>query len=914
MNRFWTRMKLDDDFVHFLSELRKKLCEEYQNRVRHFQPLCWIEKMQFNLENVYTELSIVKRSSRRRWEKTRKIVQLSDIFDEDEKSKPRIILIEGSPGMGKTTLSLKLAHDWAKDQMPDKFPEVELVLLIKCRDMKDSIQESAKTQLLPFDDKHLLKDLDSFFHFVPDKIMLIVDGVDEISEKYESHVFDLLKRRCLRDCYVVLTSRQEKGMEVRKYCDKLLEINGYSHESRNNYINKYFESNLDLAEKLQEKIQRNTEIDLQTLAMNPLNTLLLCVVFEDNDGNLPTTVTELYDNIVECIWKRYCKKEGLDEKDNSFKMAMHAALGRLAYESLIEHDTLYFRESKLKEDEIQCTNIGFLYKDNISTKILMPDNTYWFLHKTFQEFFAAYHCVYTETEIDMSKLSHYTSKGGAKFIQVLKFMSSMLQKQNVEDHKEFIKQLGLCFSCHPVTNEDLQAFLSIFCTVLSENDLDRDIAGTVKTFIPKKLEFKIESRDPYNEYFLKIMPRILNLLETGVKGEDDQKVELLQLEFSDLTNGTEWLKLICEAQMKNLVVNVMYFEHCSLEVNYLAEMLSENSTVRTLILTNNGITNEGLDILAKGLCTNSTLEALILSEYYLGFKNESPSKFTGMAEMLARNDKLEELCLNNNPLGSAGVTWIAEALESNKGVKRLYLNITDCGDEGAAALAKMLSANSNIRELSLEKNGITNEGLDILANGLCKNTTLETLTLSGNDLGFKNESSSKFTGMAEMLATNDKLKELKLDHNPLGSTGVTWIAEALESNKGVKHLYLQNTDCGDEGAAALAKMLGINKTLEFLYLCGRFTLFTHNVSLLKNNIGDEGATALADVLKEHNSSLKELHLCRNKNITDKGLKNLTETVQKNKALTLYIDCPEQKMKDDEETMVRIKPGCRFKIF
>ena len=31
------------------------------------------------------------------------------------------------------------------------------------------------------------------------------------------------------------------------------------------------------------------------------------------------------------------------------------------------------------------------------------------------------------------------------------------------------------------------------------------------------------------------------------------------------------------------------------------------------------------------------------------------------------------------------------------------------------------------------------------------------------------------------MATNDKLEELNLSHNPLGSAGVTWIAEALES-------------------------------------------------------------------------------------------------------------------------------------
>ena len=510
------------------------MCKEYKYRASSFQPLPWIDKMQFKLKDVYTKLTVVNRE-KCGWKKTNKIVEPSDMFGENEESNPRIILIEGSPGTGKTTLSLKLAYDWAMGQMPDKFPEVELVLLIKCRDINDSIQESVKTQLLPSDNDELRNVLDSFLR--SGKIMLIVDGVDEISKNAESHVVNLLNRKCLQNCYVVLTSRQEKGIEVRKYCDKLLEIEGYSYKSIMSYINKYFGSNIDLAKKLQEKLQTKTENNLQTLATNPLNTLLLCVVFEDNDGNLPTTVTELYQNIVECIWKRYCKKKRPEEKDILFEMAKQT-LGRLAYESLIEHDTLYFRENKLGEDEIQCTNIGFLYKDDISTKILKPDNTYWFLHKTFQEYFAAYHCVYTETELDMSKLSHYTMEGGAKFIQVLKFMSSMLQKKNAEDHKQFIKQLGSRFTSKPDICENKVA-LSILCTVLSENDLDNDIAGTVKTFIPKSLIFIEAVNDPYFKYFLEIMSRILNLLGTEVKDVDNQKVELDILGFFMVSNGTE---------------------------------------------------------------------------------------------------------------------------------------------------------------------------------------------------------------------------------------------------------------------------------------------------------------------------------------------------------------------------------------
>ena len=742
--------------------------------------------MQFKLENLYTKLSVVKRE-KSGWKKTKKNVELSDIFDEDEESEssPRIILIEGSPGTGKTTLSLKLAYDWARGKMPNKFPEVELVLLIKCRDMKDSIQESAKTQLLPWDNDQLWNALDSFIH--SGKIMLIIDGVDEIPKSAESHVVNLLNRKVLRNCYVVVTSRQEKGMEVRKYCDKLLEIDGFSDESRNSFIDKYFTSNIDLAQKLQEKIRTSTENNLQSLATNPLNALLLCVVFEDNDGDLPTTVTELYENIVECIWTRYCKRKRPDEKAISPEMAMQT-LGKLAYECLIERDTLYFSESMLKDEEKKpCTNIGFLYKDDISTRISKSQITYWFLHKTFQEYFAAYHCVYIEKEIDMSKLSYYTHKDGAKFIQVLKFLSFMLQKKSAEHHKKIIAQLASRISQNVECESD--AGLDIMCQVLSENELDKDLAGAVKTFIQEDLMINTEKKMYYS-----IMPRILNLLVTG--GEDKETLKLDMLKIEGFHDDTEWLRLICEALLKNLVVDEMYLVDCKVDATFLQQMLSENSTLQSLSL---------------------------------------------------------------EPI-----------------------------------------------------NNITYGAVNTLAKGLCKNSTLNELYLTNINLGEHDEPSSEFTDMVEMFQTNVTLKILHLDLNPLGSGGVTWIAEALGSNQGLKELSLRNTECDDEGAVALAKMLRMNKTLERLALCNHDD--DEDEDEYYNSTGDKGATALADVLKEYNSSLRKLHLCRNTNITNTGLRKLIEAVQKNKILTLYIDLPEQiSLTLDNETMERIQPSLRCSI-
>ena len=77
-----------------------------------------------------------------------------------------MILIEGSPGIGKRTFCLTLAYDWANQSSVASFPEFELVLLLKCRDINGDLTEAITEQLLPND---ISKDIqETFFHFLND--------------------------------------------------------------------------------------------------------------------------------------------------------------------------------------------------------------------------------------------------------------------------------------------------------------------------------------------------------------------------------------------------------------------------------------------------------------------------------------------------------------------------------------------------------------------------------------------------------------------------------------------------------------------------------------------------------------------------------------------------------------------------
>ena len=80
-------------------------------------------------------------------------VDMSSILDPyEECSAPRTVLIEGEPGMRKTTYCKKYAYDWAtKKQAPQGCGSTafKAVFLLKCREMHSDVWEAIDEQLLP---------------------------------------------------------------------------------------------------------------------------------------------------------------------------------------------------------------------------------------------------------------------------------------------------------------------------------------------------------------------------------------------------------------------------------------------------------------------------------------------------------------------------------------------------------------------------------------------------------------------------------------------------------------------------------------------------------------------------------------------------------------------------------------------
>ena len=436
-----------------------KLLRAEYNRRAQLRPLLWESTIQLPLEKVYTRLKIVSRrrgsnqGETKRWrdviwaedsrpdatsaEAPANKANPCDVFGMLKENTDVMTIVEGSPGIGKTTFCLKLANDWANSSSAASLPEFELVLLLKCRDIEGDLTEAIVEQLFP---KDLSKDArEELLRFLEDienqeRVLIILDGLDELAEKSKHYVDDLLHRERWACCYVLTTTRQEKGIEVRKQpkfvFNLFLQIEGFTEEDSFEYIRRHFKiagpEHSSKGEKLVEEIKDNKL--LRDLQSNPLNLLLLCIVYEDHEGKLPSSRTNLYQVIVVCLLRRYCarhkvkaSKEDMD-LEKQFKTDIRC-LGELAWNCLL-NDRHSFFEKELEElerrsDKLVVHELGFVYKEE-SFKVLKPQHEYCFLHKSFHklrrnEFSVFEHLYFLAVEL--------------KFPQVFVFVCGILREE-----------------------------------------------------------------------------------------------------------------------------------------------------------------------------------------------------------------------------------------------------------------------------------------------------------------------------------------------------------------------------------------------------------------------------------------------------------------------------------------------------
>ena len=692
---------------HDLSVITKHLRAEY-NRRSLLKPLLWENTFKLPLDDVYTKLSVVSRriTDFRLEDRT---VNMFDIFKTVNKDDDSMVLVEGSPGIGKTTFCLKISHDWANQKIPSEsaFPVFKLLLLLKCRDICGDVIDAIVDQLLPMEGKVKEKLVD----YIKDvhnqeNILVILDGLDELPAAGESHVDKLLRRRMLPLCYVLATSRQEKGIEVRQKVDfdVILQIEGFTKVDSFEYIRKHF-SHLGLdhvakGERLIQSIRENTF--LHALPSNPLNLLLLCVVFEDYEGNLPSSRTELYHIIVGCLLRRYCAKNKVeaaaDDKalEKQFKDSL-LALGQLAWRCLQE-DRFSFREEELEKLErtmetLAARKLGLVFKEASSKKI-NPQHEYHFFHKTFQEYLAALYLAHKLLEEKVNvfhglKLSF--DDVTRKYNQVFFFVSGILGEAACNLFEQIGENLKVeCWNWLKCTKQEATFFTECF----SESGEAEQMAMTLCSFIPFPQSVTCRAAKKGFQVF-----------------EGFQRVANACKSFSQLQFPVHFS---------------VYFDDI-MHLRSLDEFLTSYSRLETIFFSSEGFRKPITDLMYHVLRVKSSLHSFTLQ--------------------------------TNCRFSSEEAVTIGDSLAANKTLQTVTLKLPgELGEHWATVLEKGLSGDTPLTSVVLEISGSVRKSSMVALNNLLRNRSLQSFSLTI----YGDMHDSLATSVAEGLAANPYLKSLTL--------------------------------------------------------------------------------------------------------------------------------------------------------
>ena len=365
----------------------------------------------------------------------RKEISIDEILlaDKGQKKPPRLVLMEGAPGIGKSTLAWELCRKSMR--------QYSLVVLLRLREVK--VQNiSNMSQLFcqyESEDKKCL--VEEVAKSQGRDMLFILDGFDELPKtlQEESLLLDLIRGRVLPASTVLVTSRPSATAKLLTSCrPKHIEILGFTQESVEAYASSVFSSEPEKLAKFKAYISASENPAINSLMYVPLNAAIIVLIFSDckSDSLLPHTLTELYTQLCLTILNRYLKSNHPSVQVDKFEDLPSDLYQQFLHMSQVAFEGIENEEVIFHTVPSDLVHFGFL--DAVSALYGGGRVSYNFLHLTLQEFFAAYHI----SHLGSSGLEVFKQYGKKKRWEVVwRFVAGLTKFKGYEGHMDslFIK-------------------------------------------------------------------------------------------------------------------------------------------------------------------------------------------------------------------------------------------------------------------------------------------------------------------------------------------------------------------------------------------------------------------------------------------------------------------------------------------
>ena len=387
-----------------LNSCRSKLQGHYQ-KTATVPTSVWCKKSVVDIHQIYTRLSWVKEEQTPAGTTQSELKHYSDLFTADKNGAiPKRILVQGQTGIGKSTFVKKMLVDWVEvnketgDEQTSVLKNFELVVAVnlkevsKCQSLEDVIRMS---NVFAKEDKYMTDGLIDYITNNQKKVLLIFDGYDEYRHGCNSDIYEIFRGNSLRSCCVLITTRISKADELRGGEDLHAEITGFSEVDRETFMLRFLTDD-EMRHLRRHLHQRN----LQELAKVPLLLLFFCTLWKRGQAKVfAESKTDLYKKIIQFIINHsYRKGSPPRYVDLQSSKEILSEIGKVALQGLLNDD--HFFEYSQLSDAVLCDEsifIGLLQITEYS-ETEEPVGMVSFIHKSIQEFLAAWYITYKKPE------------------------------------------------------------------------------------------------------------------------------------------------------------------------------------------------------------------------------------------------------------------------------------------------------------------------------------------------------------------------------------------------------------------------------------------------------------------------------------------------------------------------------------
>ncbi|XP_071855419.1 uncharacterized protein [Apostichopus japonicus] len=405
------RLTVQDKKAILISSLKSR----YKLQYDAIQPIPYIKDRLYCVDKVFveggTEIYIVEGARKEKEGPWVRVGSYKDIFTDPRMNAKRRI-IEAEAGYGKSTVTLQLAYDWCNGVKDSPFKDVEILILLRLRQLnsKISIYQAIKLFLAPNDPRIKSSDIKNIIESCS-SVKVLLDGYDEFPDRdgaTGSDVGRIITSNLFGNIDVTLTTRY-LPKSYDKSNTKYVRLVGFDEKAREQYIRKAVTGeDEESVDKIKHDLKANPILD--DLCQVPLLFAMFShMTHEKTHFQKFKSVTGFFRYMIKCFHS-HKRNKSLDQhakEHMSEHESEHEELSKVAFEGLCgENKQLSWRKDGL------CTRLGQGFcqhyiavgilveeevsaetNEHISTADIQTRTDLRFYHQLFCEWFACFRLV-----------------------------------------------------------------------------------------------------------------------------------------------------------------------------------------------------------------------------------------------------------------------------------------------------------------------------------------------------------------------------------------------------------------------------------------------------------------------------------------------------------------------------------------